>query len=360
VAGLAVGGGTPALAGVRLQVGRGLLPMLASTANGVDEALSRTGPASVEWKLDGVRVQVHKRGDEVRVFTRNLNDATARSPHVVESVRALPVDQIVLDGEALGVDDAGQPSAFQDSMSSFSRQAPPRGENAPPAASGAGPAPAPMAVRPFFFDVLHLDGDDLLERPLGERQAHLDEVVPSRLVVPRLVTDEVEAAATFLERTVGHGHEGVVVKALTSTYDAGRRGAQWLKVKPVHTIDLVVLAAEWGHGRRTGWLSNLHLGARDPASGGFAMVGKTFKGLTDELLTWQTDRLLALEASRSPGTVHVPPALVVEVAVDGVQRSTRYPGGVALRFARVRRYRPDKAPDQADTLDVVRALLPRR
>jgi len=338
---LALAGGADALEAVRLQVLHPIEPMLAATAENVADALAKTGESSVEWKLDGARVQVHRHGAEVRIYTRNLNDVTPRLPGVAGAVQAMPVEQVVLDGEVLGVDDDARPQAFQDTMSAFGRED----------ASGAGNG---LLVR--FFDVLHRDGVDLIDEPLAVRQAHLDAVVGA-LAVPRTLTADPAAAATALEVALAEGHEGVMVKALDSTYDAGRRGGSWRKVKPVHTLDLVVLAAEWGHGRRQGWLSNLWLGARDPESG-FVMVGKTFKGLTDELLTWQTEALLEREASRDGIVVHVRPELVVEIALDGVQTSTRYPGGVALRFARVKGYRPDKDPADADLIDTVRALRP--
>ncbi|MFP5256362.1 MAG: ATP-dependent DNA ligase [Acidimicrobiia bacterium] len=338
---LALTGGRGALEAVQLQVLHPIEPMLAATADDVADALAKTGEASVEWKLDGARVQVHRAGDEVRIYTRNLNDVTARLPGVTSAVRAMPADQVVLDGEVLGVDEDAKPQAFQDTMSAFGRDA----------AAGAGDG---LLVR--FFDILHRDGVDLIDEPLGVRHEHLDAVV-GPLAVPRTVTADPAAAAAALEVALGEGHEGVVVKALDSPYEAGRRGGSWRKVKPVHTLDLVVLAAEWGHGRRQGWLSNLWLGARDP-DGGFVMVGKTFKGLTDELLAWQTAALLEREAHRDGIVVHVRPELVVEIALDGVQTSTRYPGGVALRFARVKGYRPDKDPSDADLIDAVRALRP--
>ncbi|MDQ1462778.1 MAG: ligase 1, partial [Actinomycetota bacterium] len=278
---------------------------------------------------------------EVRAFTRNLNDVTARVPEVVEVVRAFPAREFVLDGEAIGLTDDALPRRFQDTMSRFGTD---------DATSHA------MTLAPFFFDVLHLDGEDLLDRPLGERAAILAELV-GEWRVPAVETDDPEVAEAFLADALATGHEGVMVKALDSRYEAGRRGAAWRKVKPVKTLDLVVLAAEWGHGRRRGWLSNLHLGARDPETGEFVMVGKTFKGLTDELLTWQTQRLQEIEAHHDDYTVYVRPELVVEIALDGAQVSTRYAGGVALRFARVRAYRPDKAAADADTIDAVRALL---
>jgi DNA ligase-1 len=317
--------------------------MLASGAPDVATAIDEVGLASVEWKLDGARIQVHRRDDgEVHIYTRNLNDVTIRLPDVVEWVQALPVRAVVLDGEAIGVDDEARPHAFQDTMSSFGR-----GRDADDGAGG--------ALDAFFFDVLHLDGDDLIDRPLRERLAVLDALTGARHI-PRVETDSADVAAAFLKGSIAAGHEGVMVKALDSTYDAGRRGKAWRKVKPVWTLDLVVLAVEWGHGRRHGWLSNLHLGAR-AHDGSFVMVGKTFKGLTDVMLEWQTKELLARETGREGITVHVRPELVVEIALDGVQASTRYPGGVALRFARVRRYRDDKSPEAADTIDAVRAML---
>jgi DNA ligase-1 len=341
VARLALAGGTEALTAVGLEPLRPVQPMLAATATGVADALAATGPASVEWKLDGARIQAHRSGTEVRLFTRNLNDVTERLPGIVELVASLPGGALVLDGEAIGLGDGGErPDRFQDTMSRFGRQR-----------DGAG---AVLVAR--FFDLLHLDGTDLIDRPLHERLAALD-AVAGPAAMPRIETDDADQAAAFLAAALDRGHEGVMVKALDSPYDAGRRGGAWRKVKPVRTLDLVVLAAEWGHGRRAGWLSNLHLGARDPGGGPFVMVGKTFKGLTDELLRWQTAELQA-RAERTTGpVVQVRPELVVEIALDGVQASTRYPGGVALRFARVRRYRDDKSPAEADTIDAVRALL---
>jgi DNA ligase-1 len=307
-------------------------PMLAATSAGAAEAVAATGPASVEWKLDGMRVQAHRSGEVVRVFSRGLNDVTAALPGVVAAVRALPVDTVVLDGESIGVDDDGRPRRFQDTMSGLESTA------------------------AFFFDVLHLDGRSMIDEPLAVRKEVLHRLAPASLVLPSIDTDDGERAEAFAADAVRAGHEGVVVKALASPYQAGRRGATWRKVKPVHTLDLVVLAAEWGHGRRAGHLSNLHLGARD-GSGSFVMVGKTFKGLTDELLRWQTTALQGLAVASEGITVHVRPELVVEVALDGVQVSRRYPGGVALRFARVRRYRSDKTADEADTIEHVQGLL---
>jgi DNA ligase-1 len=332
--------GSTALDRIGLEVGRGVQPMLAASAPDVAGALAETGEASVEWKLDGARIQVHRRGDDVTVYTRNLNDVTVRLPDLVEWVRARPARAFVLDGEAIGVDDDARPRAFQETMSTFSRE---RSQPEPERGLGA-----------YFFDVLHVDGDDLIDRPLRERLAVLDHVVGDRSI-PRLVTAAHDVAADLLDEALAAGHEGVMVKAIDSTYAAGRRGGAWRKVKPVRTLDLVVLAAEWGHGRRQGWLSNLHLGAVGP-EGTFVMVGKTFKGLTDALLRWQTDALLAREIGRDGIAVHVRPELVVEIALDGVQASTRYPGGVALRFARVRRYRDDKLATDADPIEAVQAL----
>jgi DNA ligase-1 len=333
-----------ALAAIDLRVLRPVLPMLASTATSVHEAIGALGPSSVEWKLDGARIQAHRDGDEVRLFTRNLNDVTARLAGVAGVVRAFACQQVVLDGEVVGAyDEDTGPHAFQDTMSRFSRQE--------------GSGPDELAVR--FFDCLLVDGRSLIDEPLVARAAVLDALVGAWRV-PSIVTDDGDEAAAFLDEALASGHEGVMVKAVASTYDAGRRGGAWRKVKPVVTLDLVVLAAEWGHGRRRGWLSNLHLGARDAEAGGFVMVGKTFKGMTDELLTWQTAQLLERETERRGIEVHVRPELVVEVAIDGVQGSPRYPGGVTLRFARVRRYRDDKAPADADTIQSLQALLHQR
>jgi DNA ligase-1 len=334
--------GTGGLEAVGLHVGRPVQPMLASTAEDVADALDSTGEASVEWKLDGIRVQVHRHGSTVRVYTRNLNDITARTPEVVEIARSFPADRLVLDGEVIGWFDDEAPHAFQDTMSRVGRE---------DAAQHA------MSLDPHFFDILHLDGRDLIDEPLSARADALAAVTGERRI-RSVVTDDPAVAEAFMVDALAAGHEGVVVKAVGSLYLAGRRGKAWRKVKPVHTLDLVVIGVEWGSGRRRGWLSNLHLGALDD-QGRPVMVGKTFKGLTDRLLTWQTEQLLARETARDGHIVRVRPELVVEIALDGAQASTRYPGGVALRFARVRRYREDKAPADADTLDAVRALLPR-
>ncbi|MGI9029596.1 MAG: ATP-dependent DNA ligase, partial [Ilumatobacteraceae bacterium] len=338
----ALSGGAAALAAVAMSPGRAVQPMLASPAEDVAAALAATGSASVEWKLDGARIQAHRRDGEVRLFTRNLNEVTGRLGAVVGLVAGLPGGDLVLDGEVLGVDDEGQPRRFQDTMGDFSADFPTQ--------RGAG-------LSAYFFDVLHAGDGPIVDEPLAVRRDVLATVVPSSARLPSLVTADADEATAFLDRAVAAGHEGVMVKALESRYDAGRRGGQWRKVKPVHTLDLVVLAAEWGHGRRTGWLSNLHLGARGDG-GEWVMVGKTFKGLTDQLLTWQTEALQAIAVGTESGyVVHVRPELVVEIALDGVQASTRYPGGVALRFARVRRYRPDKSPADADHIQTVRAML---
>jgi DNA ligase-1 len=339
-AALALHGGREAIDAVNLAVGNPIQPMLAASAADVAEALELTGPASVEWKLDGARVQVHRSGDEVRIFTRNLNDVTHRLPGVARRALAMPSTEFVIDGEVLWVDEDTKPQAFQDTMSAFGRDD-----------AVAGDADD-LHVR--FFDVLHVDGEDVIDEPLTQRHDRLDALVGD-LAVPRTYTDDPGVAQTALDVALAAGHEGVMVKAVTSTYEAGRRGGSWRKVKPVRTLDLVVLGAEWGHGRRKGWLSNLHLGARDP-DGGFVMVGKTFKGLTDALLEWQTAAFLERETGRDGIVVWVRPELVVEIALDGVQTSTRYPGGVALRFARVKGYRPDKDPGDADLIGTVQAM----
>src|SRR5215217_3539544 len=293
--------------------------------------------------MDGARVQVHRAGPEMAVFTRTLDDITARVPEVVVAALALPVRAAVLDGEVIALHPDGRPHPFQVTASRVGSRL------------DVERLAASLPLTAFLFDLLHLDGQDLLDRTGAERHAALAAVVPEPLRMPRTVTADPAEAAAFLDDTLARGHEGVMVKSLAATWEAGRRGAGWLKVKPVHTLDLVVLAVEWGHGRRRGWLSNLHLGARDP-DGGFVMLGKTFKGLTDKLLTWQTERLLELEVARDAYTVHVRPELVVEIAFDGLQTSPRYPGGLALRFARVLRYRPDKRPEEADTIETVRTL----
>jgi DNA ligase 1 len=345
VAEVALAAGVPGLRQFRLEVGRPLQPMLASTAPSIEAAMDKVGEAAVEWKLDGARVQVHRAGTEVAVFTRTLDDITARVPEVVAAALALPVAAAVLDGEVIALQPGGRPHPFQVTASRVgSRLEVER-------------LAATLPLTALLFDLLHLDGQDLLDQAGAERHAAMAAVVPETLRIPRTVTADPAAAAAFLDDTLARGHEGVMVKSLAATWEAGRRGAGWLKVKPVHTLDLVVLAVEWGHGRRKGWLSNLHLGARDPETGGFVMLGKTFKGLTDKLLTWQTERLLELATGPTDQwVVQVRPELVVEIAFDGLQTSPRYPGGLALRFARVVRYREDKRPSEADTIQTVRAL----
>jgi DNA ligase-1 len=328
--------------------------MLASPAPTVAAALARLSPAVLEWKIDGIRIQAHRDGPAVAVFTRTLDDITARVPEITEAVLALDVRTAVLDGEAVALAPDGRPRPFQVTASRAGSQLDVAGQR------------AGIPLTAFFFDLLHLDGTDLIDEPASARHARLAAVAPAQLLIPRLVTGDVAAAEEFFADAVRCGHEGVVVKSPASLYAAGRRGSEWIKVKPRHTLDLVVLAAEWGHGRRRGWLSNLHLGARDPATGGLVMLGKTFKGLTDEMLTWQTGRLLELadppgsrpegDLKDAYGVLRVAPELVVEVAFDGVQASPRYPGGVALRFARVLRHRPDKPAAEADTIDAVLAL----
>jgi DNA ligase-1 len=335
--------GAAGVARFGLQVGRPLQPMLAQTATSVADAFERIDDPIVEWKIDGVRVQIHRSGGDVAVFTRTLDEITSRVPEVVQFALSLPVQSVVLDGEAIALRPDGRPRPFQETASRMATRA------------DAERLRDTLPLTPWVFDALHLDGADLLDRTNLERHAALVPVLPAGAWVPQIVTTDVSEAEAFFGDAVQRGYEGVVVKSAASPYEAGRRGAGWLKVKPRHTLDLVVLAAEWGHGRRQGWLSNLHLGARDPA-GGFVMLGKTFKGLTDELLAWQTEQLLAREERREGITVFVRPELVVEIAFDGIQTSVRYPGGMALRFARVLRYRTDKSASEADTVDTVRRL----
>jgi DNA ligase-1 len=349
VAAAALAEGAAGLARFRLEVGRPLAPMLAQPAEDLAAALARVSPAAVEEKLDGARVQLHRAGGDVAVFTRSLDDITARVPELVEAALRLPVDTAVLDGEAVVLRADGRPEPFQVTASRIGSRRDTerlRGE---------------LPLQGVLFDVLHVDGEDLLDHPGADRFAALARAVPAELRVRRVITGEEAEAAAFLAETLARGHEGVIVKALDAPYQAGRRGAGWYKVKPRHTLDLVVLAAEWGHGRRRGWLSNLHLGARDPHGavgepGGYVMLGKTFKGMTDELLGWQTERLRELAVTSTDWAVQVRPELVVEIAFDGVQASPRYPGGVALRFARVKGYRADKSAAEADTIEAVWAL----
>jgi DNA ligase-1 len=343
----ALTGGVEALRSFHLEVGRPVSPMLAQSAPNMTAALAKLGGAvALEWKLDGIRVQAHRSRSDVWVFTRTLDDITAQVPEVVDAVLDLPVDDIVLDGEVIALRPDGRPEPFQVTASRVTSKI------------DVARLRETTPLNVFFFDALRVDGQDLLDLPDTERHAALARAVPAELLTPRLVTADPEEGMTFFADVLRQGHEGVVVKSPDTLYAAGRRGAGWVKVKPRHTLDLVVLAAEWGHGRRQGKLSNLHLGARDPESGDFVMLGKTFKGLTDELLAWQTERFLALaDGPSDEWVVKIRPELVVEVAFDGVQRSPRYPGGMALRFARVLRYRPDKCAGDADTVDTVRELL---
>jgi ATP-dependent DNA ligase I len=347
VAAAALAQGEAGLAGFTIQLFQPVLPMLADTAEDEETALEALGPASLEYKLDGARVQVHKAGNDVRAYSRRLNDVTPAVPELVEAVQALPARELILDGETVAFRDDGRPHPFQVTMRRYGRRL------------EVEKLRAELPLSAFFFDVLWRDGTPLLDEPLERRLAVLDDALPATLRMPRLASGSPIEAKEFLARALRAGHEGVMLKALDSPYEAGRRGARWLKLKPATTLDLVVLAAEWGHGRRRGWLSNLHLGARDPENGGFVMLGKTFKGLTDRLLGWQTERLLQLEIGRDAYTVYVRPELVVEVAFNDVQASPQYPGGVALRFARVKRYRQDKTAAEADTIATVRAIQAR-
>ncbi len=344
VADVAMTEGEAGLSRIRLAVGTPVQSMLAQTATEVGDAVADMGSALLDTKMDGARVQVHKSGADVAVFSRQHNDVSASVPEVVEAVAAMPPTDLVLDGEVVAFDGNGRPLPFQTTMRRFGRR------------QNVAALRRNLPVQPFFFDCLFADGEDAIGSPLAERIVLLDTFVPEALHMPRTLTSDSAAARDFLQAALDAGHEGVMVKDPESAYAAGSRGKAWLKVKPAHTLDLVVLAAEWGHGRRQGWLSNLHLGARDPDGGGFVMLGKTFKGLTDEMLDWQTRALLDLEVSRDRFVVHVEPRLVVEILCNEVQTSPHYPAGLALRFARVKRYRPDKAADAADTLDAVRAL----
>ena len=334
-----------ALSEYQLQLFRPVQPMLADSAPTVAEALTAGVPAAVEWKIDGARIQVHRQDDRVAVYTRSLNDVTAAVPEVVEVVSALPARELILDGEVIALAPDGRPLSFQDTMRRFGRRL------------DVLKLREELPLTAFFFDVLLHDGETVVDDPLSQRLQRLDSLAPDAVRVPRIFTADAEEAARFQKEALARGHEGVMVKLLSAPYAAGRRGSAWIKVKEARTLDLVELAVEWGSGRRKGWLSNIHLGARDPATGGFVMLGKTFKGMTDEMLQWQTKECLAREVRRDGHIVYVRPELVVEVAFNEVQRSSQYPGGVALRFARVKGYRPDKAADTADTIDAVRAFL---
>ncbi len=344
VARAALTGRAAELAGFATQLFRPVHPMLAGSADEAAVAIEELGEAALEYKLDGARIQVHKAGDQVAVYSRRLNEVTAAVPELVQAIRALPARELILDGEVIALRPNGTPYPFQVTMSRFGRRL------------DIDRMRQELPLTPFFFDLLYLDGAALLDEPAHRRLGELSQLVPESMVVPRLVTGSGEAADRFLRAALERGHEGIMAKALDAPYEAGQRGRRWLKVKPANTLDLVVLAAEWGHGRRHGWLSNLHLGARNPVDGGFVMLGKTFKGMTDEMLRWQTQRLLELEVAREGITVYVRPELVVEVAFNEVQGSTQYPGGVALRFARIKRYRTDKNASEADTIESVQQI----
>jgi ATP-dependent DNA ligase I len=348
VARAALAQGRAGLASAAIRLFRPLRPMLAQTAQSPAEALEAFGEAAFEWKLDGARIQVHKAGGEVRIFTRHLNEVTAAVPEIVEAVKNLSVSSLILDGEALALGDDGSPQPFQVTMRRFGRKL------------DVERLRQEIPLAPFFFDCLYAEGGAILDLPNAKRFAALAAAVPQTLVIRRHVTAEEAEAEAFLDEALAAGHEGIMAKALAAPYEAGARGGAWLKLKPASTLDLVVLAAEWGHGRRYAWLSNLHLGARDPETGGFIMLGKTFKGLTDEILKWQTAELQKLAIASDAYTVTVEPRLVVEIAFNDIQKSPRYPGGLALRFARVKRYRPDKRPEEADTIETVRGIFERR
>jgi DNA ligase-1 len=335
--------GDAALDAFSVQVMQPVQSMLAESERSVDAALAAIGDASIEYKIDGARIQVHKADDEVRLFSRTLRDVTHAAPEVVSLVRAMPARSLILDGEVIALQPDGRPHPFQTTMTRFGR----RRDNER--------LRAELPLTPFFFDVLHVDGAPLIDEP-HERRLDALRGIAGAATVPHVVRPTAAQARVFAGEALARGHEGVMAKALDAPYAAGRRGAAWLKVKPARTLDLVVIGVEWGHGRRRGWLSNLHLGARDPKTNSFVMLGKTFKGMTDEMLAWQTEKLLSLEIGRDAYTVYVRPELVVEIAFNEIQRSSVYPGGLALRFARVKRYRTDKTAADADTIQTVRAL----
>ena len=351
VAAAAITEGQTGLDAFRLELMQPLQPMLAQTADGTAAALDAFGQAAFEYKLDGARIQVHKLGDQVRIFTRRLNDVSASMPEIIESVLELPARTLILDGEVIALRADRTPHPFQVTMRRFGRTL------------DVEQLRESLPLDAFYFDCLHVDGEDLIDLPASDRFDRMSEVVPPAFLIPRRVTADADAAGTFLEEALAAGHEGLMAKSLDSLYEAGNRGAGWLKIKPAHTLDLVVIAAEWGSGRRRGWLSNLHLAARDPAGDEgkrFVMLGKTFKGMTDKMLEWQTRRLLELETGREGHVVHVRPELVVEIAFNELQSSPQYPGGMALRFARVKRYREDKRHEDADTIETVREIFERR
>lgn len=348
VADVALNEGAAGLARFRLEPLTPVKPMLAQPAETIDGAMQTLGEAALEYKLDGARVQIHRQGDEVRIFSRALNEVTASLPEIVEATLTLRTDSAILDGEVIALGKDGRPLPFQVTMRRFGRK------------SNVAEMRSRLPLSLFLFDCLYASGEELIDRAYAERVERLAALTSPEFLVPRLRTGDVAEATAYLSRALGEGHEGLMAKSLTSTYAAGNRGAEWLKIKQAHTLDLVILAAEWGSGRRKGWLSNLHLGARDPDTGQFVMLGKTFKGMTDKMLDWQTRRLLKLETERSDYAVHVRPEIVVEIAVNEIQASLQYPAGMALRFARVKRYRKDKSPDDADTIETVRRLFVRQ
>jgi DNA ligase-1 len=348
VARTALAEGAPGLAAFQHEAFRPIRPMLAQTADGVEEALAILGRAALEHKLDGARIQVHKSGDEVRVYSRQSNEVTHACPEVVEGIQRVSAKSLVLDGEAIALDREGRPYPFQTTMRRFGRKL------------DVGVLRSALPLTPVYFDCLFLEGTDLTARPASERFDILRETLGGREVVPRLVTSDLDEAQRFAREALDAGHEGIMAKSLVAPYEAGSRGKAWLKIKTAETLDLVVLAAEWGSGRRRGWLSNLHLGARDPATGGFVMLGKTFKGMTDEILAWQTQKLQEIATEKGEWVVRVRPELVVEIAFNDIQKSPHYPGGLALRFARLKAYRDDKRPEEADTIERVREIYRKR
>jgi DNA ligase-1 len=348
VAGAALSGGGAELSRFKLELFQPVQPMLAQTAESVTEALEILGRAGIEYKVDGARIQVHKSGSEVRIYSRQSNEVTQACPEIAEAVAKIEARDAILDGEAIALDEKGRPHTFQTTMRRFGRKL------------DVAAMRRALPLSSMIFDCLFLDGEPLIDRPAAERFERMGAALPGELVIPRIVTADEEEARAFVEGALADGHEGVMAKSLDAPYEAGARGKAWLKVKAAETLDLVVLAAEWGSGRRRGWLSNLHLGARDPRTGSFIMLGKTFKGMTDEILDWQTKRLQEIEISRDDWTVRVRPELVVEIAFNDIQRSPHYPGGLALRFARLKAYREDKRADEADTIDRVRAIFQRR
>jgi DNA ligase-1 len=345
VARVALEGGLEGISRFKPRLFHPIAPMLANAAEGERDALARWGQVACEFKIDGARIQIHKNGEEIRVFTRHLKDVTERVPEIVAMARGFRPDKAIFEGETLAMRPDGRPLPFQTTMRRFGR------------VRDIERMKEEIPLTSYLFDLLYLDGEPLFDVPYRKRFALLSESVPPKYRIPRIVTAEENVVQDFLMKSLEAGHEGIMAKGVDSPYVAGHRGFYWLKIKPVKTLDLLILAAEWGHGRRKGWLSNLHLGARDPESGQFVMLGKTFKGLTDEMLQWQTERLLSLETHRDEWTVYVQPKLVVEIAYNDLQESPRYPGGLALRFARVRRYREDKSPSEADTIQRIQAMF---